>query len=116
MPSWLLLIMALSSTALLATSVSAGMRFPPWRYLAIAAGAGLVGLIVLSHLALLHSVVSSHKTLADAFDSALRGQSAANTAVFLAGIPTFLVLSGLTGILQARGRLSPETPESPGTP
>ena len=105
MPPWLLVLMALTSTLLIGTSVSAGIRIPVWPFISAGAGLALVSLVFLGQLSYMRSAASTQTpSLFDAVRAALRVRTPFGVAVFVAGIPTLLVLSGITGI--ARGASS----------
>ncbi|MFN2609267.1 MAG: hypothetical protein ABR507_00095 [Actinomycetota bacterium] len=97
-PFWLVLLLGLTTTALIATTLTAGTRFRGWPYLSIGSGAGLFGSIILSQFAMLGSVGAG--SLANAFDLAFRTRTTLSVAVFIAGIPCMLVLSGITFLLR----------------
>lgn len=105
MPPWLLLLMALTSTLLIGTSVSAGIRIPVWPLVSVGAGLALVSLIFLGQLSYMRSAAPTlTPSFSDAVSAALRVRTPFSVAVFVTGIPTLLVLSGITGV--ARGASS----------
>lgn len=99
MPSWLLVVMVLSSSSLLGCAVCAGMRVPAWRGLSIAGGVALFGLPVLGQFAYMNSIFAGQVSLDRALDQMLESQSGLSVALFVAGIPTLLVLAGFSGFL-----------------
>ncbi len=102
MPGWLLVLMALTSTLLIGTSVSTGIRIPVWPFISAGSGLALVSLIFLGQLSYMQSAAPTQApSLSDAVRAALRVRTPLGVAVFVAGIPTLLVLSGITGM--ARG-------------
>lgn len=102
MPSWLLAVMVLTSTILLGTTVCAAMRFPAWPALAIGGGFGLFGLTLLGQFAIMSAVFTSPVSLRDALGQVLETRGLLSAGVFVAGIPTILLLAGLTGLLSDR--------------
>lgn len=102
MPSWLLAVMVLSSSTLLGCAVCAGMRVPAWRGLAIGGGLALFGLTVLGQFAVMNSVFVRSVSFGAALDQVLETRGAVNVALFVAGVPTVLVLAGLSGLMASR--------------
>ncbi|MGH2772726.1 MAG: hypothetical protein ACRDIU_06280 [Actinomycetota bacterium] len=103
MPMWLTVLMTLASTALIASAVSAGMKAPVWPWLSIVAGIGTVKLVVGGYFAVLRSTVPELSPgPSEAFNAALTSQKMWVVVVFVAAIPTALVLAGLTGLLLTR--------------
>ncbi len=102
MPPWLLGLMVLTSTILLGASVSAGMRIPIWPLLSVAGGLAIFGLIVLGQFAVMNSVFLRPVSVGQALNEALENRKAWSVALFVAGIPTVLVLAGLTGMIRNR--------------
>lgn len=109
MPDWLLLVMVLTSSSLLGCAVCAGMRVPAWRGLSITGGLALFGLTVLGQFAVMNSVFVSPVSLGAALNQVLETRGTMNVALFVAGIPTVLVLAGLSGFVAPR--LATELPE-----
>lgn len=105
MPPWLLLLMAVTSTLLIGTSVSAGIRIPVWPFISAGSGLALVSLIFLGQLSVMRSAAPMQTpSFPDAVRAALRVRTPFGVAVFVAGIPTLLVLSGITGAARGGGR------------
>lgn len=120
MPLWLLIIMGLTSTALIATTVMVMLRAEVWSKLSIAAGGLLFVAIVMAPFALMSSYESQGSdgvrkcanfgpasceqpaNLASAFKAVFATRSALSAAVFVAGVPTILVLCGSSGLLLPR--------------
>lgn len=114
-PVWLLILLGVTSTALIATSVGIWLRAGFWPIVSTLAGLLLFVSVVVSQYAVIDATFTSEfvpaetrddrPTIAEAFDSTLRrnvdGQprGAVNLAVFVAGIPSLLFLSGLSGML-----------------
>ena len=102
MPPWLLLLMVATSTFLIGTSVTAGLRLPVWPFVSAGGGLLLMSLIFLGQLSVMRSAAPTQTpSISDAVRAALRVRTPFGVAVFVAGIPTVLVLSGITGV--ARG-------------
>lgn len=105
-PVWLLVLMGLASTMLIATAVVAGMRTPSWPWVAIAAGLVFIGMVVLGQRSVMQNAVDFAEgdttvTFIDASRASIRERSLPGAAV-IAGVSTGLVLSGLTGLITRR--------------
>lgn len=107
LPGWLLILMGTASTVLIATAFLAYFRSWVWAPLALASGILFFSMIVLGQLSVMQSALDFARsqgaeartvTFMDAARAALRLRSTAG-AVVVAGVPTLLVLSGLTGLV-----------------
>ncbi|MEO7803091.1 MAG: hypothetical protein ABIS18_01230 [Actinomycetota bacterium] len=114
-PVWLLVLLGATSTALIGTAVSIWLRTKWWPMVSTLAGALLFASIVISQYAVIDAkftgdqgttqINQDRPTLSSAFASTLRtkvggeARSAVNLAIFVAGIPFLLFLSGLAGML-----------------
>jgi len=121
-PLGLLVMLGLTSTLMLALAVAALMNADFWPRLSVAVGVLFVAAIYLSHLALLSDTVrrfdrqgtaDRRETSSIAGDSleamlkvtpAGKPRSQAAVAIFIAGVPTALILSGLSMLIRPSGR------------
>lgn len=104
MPVWLLILMGGTSTLLIATSLAAAMGARFWPILSAVAGPAFLALIVLGQYAVMrHPQIHRAVGIDDAFNAALRVRSPFSVAVFVAAVPTALVLSALTWMIRSRG-------------
>ena len=104
-PFWLILLLGITSTALIGTAMTAVTRFKVWSYLSVVSGLGLFLSIVLSESAVATSV-GLPISFGRALDLALRTRSLFAVVVFVAGIPTLLVLAGISGLIEKSRGLS----------
>lgn len=103
MPLWLILLMGGTSTLLIAAALAAGMGAPIWPLVAGAAGPAFLALIVLGQRSVMrHPHMSDPVGIADALNAALRVRSPLSVAIFVAGVPTALILSSLTWTIRSR--------------
>ncbi|MGI8425624.1 MAG: hypothetical protein ACR2FO_01960 [Actinomycetota bacterium] len=102
MPTWLLVLMALTSTALIATTVCSGMRLSVWPAISMGAGVALLALIVGSQLAVMSSFFGYSVSIGRAFSESIQTRSPVYVAIFIAGLPALMVMSGLRGLLDSR--------------
>jgi hypothetical protein len=104
MPRWLVVLFGVTTTVLIATMISAGMRLNFWPALAIAASFGFVIGLLGGHYGVMTSIIETigdgvaRPSLANVFEETLRNRSAVEVTL-IAAVPTILLLSGLTGWL-----------------
>lgn len=118
-PLWLLVLLGAVSTLLLATAVAIVMNLGPWPKMSVAVGLAFVAVIYLSHWSLLTDTVRrfdaengsggarrGSSVATDSLEAMLKvapsgePRSLATVAIFIAGVPTALVLSGLTVLIR----------------
>jgi hypothetical protein len=98
LPLWLIVLMGVSSSALIAASLAAAMRAGLWPLLAATAGLTLFLLVVLGQLALMKGVPSvQDPSFGDALRAAVRVRTRLAAGFWVVGVPTGLVLLGLAG-------------------
>jgi hypothetical protein len=103
MPVWLLVVMALSSTILIAAALSAAMRAGLWPSLSVAAGLALFCLIVFGQLAVMRSASRiARPSVADALTAAARVRGPVHAGLFMVAIPAVLVVAGITADFRSR--------------
>lgn len=104
-PTWLIALLGVATTALIATAVTAGFRSRIWPALSAFAGIALAASVLFSQFAVMNSVLefigsqgssAGRATIADAFRAALRSRGALEIVIVTA-VPTLLVLGGASG-------------------
>ena len=109
MPVWLMALMAIASTILIAAGLSAAMRARVWPALAVVGGASLFLLVVLGQLAAMQAAPGvSDPSFAQALRAAIKVRAPLAASFWVMGVPSVLVVLGIVG-LSFRSRL-----ESPG--
>lgn len=98
LPLWLILLMGVSSSALIAASLAAAMRAGSWPLFAGVGGLSLFLLVVLGQLAIMKGVPTvQDPSFSDALRAAVRVRTGLAAGFWVVGVPTGLVLLGLAG-------------------
>jgi hypothetical protein len=101
MPSWLVLVLGLTTTGLIACSIAAWMRVPLWPLLAVGSAVVFLIAIVGSQQAVMQAVVDTkfggvaRVSIGSAVNASLRIRSAAEV-ILIAVVPTMLTLTALS--------------------
>ncbi|MDQ4149062.1 MAG: hypothetical protein M3164_03595 [Actinomycetota bacterium] len=105
MPAWLVVLMGVASTALIAAGLSAAMRTSAWPAFAVVGGVFLFLLVVLGQQAVMRAAPGiTDPSFSQAFQAAIRARSPIAAALFVIAVPSALVVFGLAGAA-LRGRL-----------
>lgn len=102
MPLGVLIVLGLVSTSLIAAFVLAGTRSRAWPFLAIVSGPLLGVGTVLAQWFVMRHPLGSRASLSDAFTAALNSRSGLEITLFIAFIPTSLVLAGAAELLSRK--------------
>jgi hypothetical protein len=97
-PVWILVLLGLTTTALIAAAATAWMKFWFWPAIALVAGLSFAASVIGTQFVTMR-IVTDAVTLSDAFNAALRERSAAGV-VLVTAAPTLLVLAGAAGLVR----------------
>lgn len=104
-PAWLTALLAITTTLLIGTLVTAAINIPVWTALAVVAGFFMLAAVVGGHYGVMNSALAAvgrpSAGVGDAVRATLRTRSALEV-VLISGLPTLLVLSGLSGLILPR--------------
>lgn len=103
-PVWLLVLLGIATTSLIAGAGAALMHFRFWPEIAIVAGGLFVASVVGTQFATMR-IASGSVTIGDALDASLRVRTMAGV-VFISLAPTAMVASALTALLGDRRKVS----------
>lgn len=99
MPLWLMVLMGIASTLLIAAGLSAAMRAASWPALAASGGIFLFLLVVLGQLAVMQAAPGiEDPSFSQAFHAAIRVRSPISAGLFVIALPAALVVFGLAGL------------------
>lgn len=109
-PGWLLVLMGLTSTALIATAILAGLRSPLWPTMAAVVAVAFAVLVVLAQHSMLTAALEAgadpkavdRLTLWFSAQAAIRSRSAFGAAL-ITGLPLAMLLAGATGLVLQQG-------------